>query len=62
MLARDAAKLEMRIDLFVIYLNRTLETFSSFLEFAALLMYEPEVVVGRGVRRIQRSRFKILLE
>ena len=42
----DASQLVMRVNLFIVDLDRTFETFARRREFAALLVNQPEVVMG----------------
>ena len=43
--ARDAAQLVMRVDLIVVNLNSTLESFPRRFQLATLLMNQPEIVM-----------------
>ena len=60
--ARDASELKMRVNLFRVYLDGALETLARGLQFAALQMQQAEIVVRGRISRIERRRFKILLE
>src|SRR5882672_12537313 len=62
LLARNASQLIVRVDLFRIDLYGAFETLACRFQFAALLMNQSQIVVGRRVRRIERCGFQILFE
>src|ERR1044071_5810018 len=62
LLSRDAPKLITGVNLFSVNLQRAFKTRARFIELAAALMNQTEVVMRRRIGRIQCRRFKVLLE
>src|SRR2546423_14517985 len=62
LLSRDASELITRVDLLRIDLQRAFKLFARLVQLTTALMNETEIVMCRGVCRIQRSGFKILPE
>src|ERR1700754_230052 len=60
--AADAAKLIVRIDFARINLDGAQESGARFIQLPALLIDQAEVVMSRGVGRIEGGDFKMLLE
>src|SRR5438128_897579 len=62
LLAADAAKLVMRVRLVLINLDGAREAALRFIQFAAPLMNQAEVVMRRRVCRVERGDFEMALE
>ena len=52
----------MRVNFFRIDLHGTLKSFTCGIQFSALLMNQPEIVVRRSIRGIKRRGLEVLFE
>ncbi len=62
LLARYTTELVVRVHLIRVYLYGALETLAGFVQLAALLVNQPQIVVRRSVRGVQCGSFQILPE
>src|SRR5882672_352557 len=62
LLARDASELVMRIGLPWVNLHRALKRHSGRVLFAALLVNQSQLVMGRSVSRVERRRLQVLFK
>ena len=62
LLTRDATQLIVRVQLKVIYLDRSLKPFTRFVQLIPLLMNQAKIIMSRSVCRVERRGFQILLE